>query len=37
MTTTPRKDPLAYLDDEVAALKERHLYRALRVMSFSLR
>jgi glycine C-acetyltransferase len=33
MTTTPRKDPLAYLDDEVAALKERHLYRALRVMS----
>ena len=33
MTTTPRKDPLAHLDDEVAALKERHLYRALRVMS----
>src|SRR5690242_13522852 len=33
MTTTPHKDPLAYLDDEVAALKERHLYRALRVMS----
>ncbi|HET9084136.1 MAG TPA: glycine C-acetyltransferase [Candidatus Limnocylindrales bacterium] len=33
MTTTPRKDPLAYLDDEVAALKERYLYRALRVMS----
>jgi glycine C-acetyltransferase len=33
MTTTPRNDPLAYLDDEVAALKERHLYRALRVMS----
>jgi glycine C-acetyltransferase len=33
MTTTPRKDPLAYLDDDVAALKERHLYRALRVMS----
>jgi glycine C-acetyltransferase len=26
-------DPLAFLDDEVAALKERHLYRALRVMS----
>src|SRR6476661_6761697 len=26
-------DPLAHLDDEVAALKERHLYRALRVMS----
>jgi glycine C-acetyltransferase len=33
MTTTPRKDPLAYLDDEVAALRERHLYRALRVMT----
>src|SRR6187551_3176235 len=33
MTTTPRTDPLAFLDDEVAALKERHLYRALRVMS----
>jgi glycine C-acetyltransferase len=33
MTTTPRRDPLAYLDDEVAALRERHLYRALRVMS----
>src|SRR4029079_13450882 len=33
MTTTPRKDPLAHLDDEVAALKERHLYRALRAMS----
>jgi glycine C-acetyltransferase len=33
MTTTPRKDPLAHLDDEVAALKERHLYRALRIMS----
>jgi len=31
MTTRP--DPLAFLDDEVAALKERHLYRALRVMS----
>jgi glycine C-acetyltransferase len=26
-------DPLAFLDDEVAALKERHLYRPLRVMS----
>ena len=26
-------DPLAFLDDEVAALRERHLYRALRVMS----
>ena len=33
MTTTPRPDPLAFLDDEVAALRERHLYRALRVMS----
>ena len=33
MTTTPRSDPLAFLEDEVAALKERHLYRALRVMS----
>jgi glycine C-acetyltransferase len=33
MTTTPRGDPLAFLDDEVAALRERHLYRALRVMS----
>ena len=29
----PRTDPLAFLEDEVAALKERHLYRALRVMS----
>lgn len=37
MTTTdpghPRPDPLAFLADEVAALRERHLYRALRVMS----
>ena len=33
MTTTPRPDPLAFLDDEVAALRERHLYRALRIMS----
>lgn len=37
MTTTPLSDPLsdplAFLGDEVAALKERHLYRALRVMS----
>ena len=30
---TARPDPLAFLDDEVAALRERHLYRALRVMS----
>ncbi|MDO8485525.1 MAG: glycine C-acetyltransferase [Candidatus Limnocylindrales bacterium] len=28
-----RPDPLAFLDDEVAALHERHLYRRLRVMS----
>ncbi|HYH93843.1 MAG TPA: glycine C-acetyltransferase [Candidatus Saccharimonadales bacterium] len=33
MTLTPRPDPLAFLEDEVAALRERHLYRALRVMS----
>jgi glycine C-acetyltransferase len=30
---TQRSDPLAFLDDEVAALRERHLYRPLRVMS----
>ena len=28
-----RLDPLAFLDDEVAALRERHLYRPLRIMS----
>src|SRR6187431_882389 len=33
MSTTAPTDPLAFLEDEVAALKERHLYRALRVMS----
>jgi len=33
MTTRPASDPLAFLEDEVGALKERHLYRALRVMS----
>ncbi len=33
MSTTPRTDPLGFLGDEVAALRERHLYRALRVMS----
>ena len=33
MPMTPRPDPLAFLEDEVAALRERHLYRALRVMS----
>jgi glycine C-acetyltransferase len=31
--TTQHADPLAYLEDEVAALRERHLYRPLRVMS----
>ncbi|HEX5148527.1 MAG TPA: glycine C-acetyltransferase [Candidatus Limnocylindrales bacterium] len=30
---TDRPDPLAYLADEVAALRERHLYRGLRVMT----
>jgi glycine C-acetyltransferase len=28
-----RPDPLAFLEEEVAALRERHLYRPLRVMS----
>ena len=28
-----RPDPLAFLSDEIAALRERHLYRPLRVMS----
>ena len=33
-TTPPgRPDPLGFLEDEVAALRERHLYRPLRVMS----
>lgn len=31
--STTHHDPLAFLADEVAALRERHLYRALRVMS----
>src|SRR5262245_23050646 len=31
--TTAQRDPLAFLEDEVAALRERHLYRPLRVMS----
>src|SRR5512133_2603566 len=35
--TTPRPgslpNPLAFLDDELAALRERHLYRPLRIMS----
>ena len=33
LTRDRRPDPLAFLEDEVAALRERHLYRALRVMS----
>ena len=33
MTGTARPNPLAYLDDELEALRERHLYRPLRVMS----
>ena len=33
MGTTHRPDPLAFLGDELAALRERHLYRPLRVMS----
>jgi glycine C-acetyltransferase len=30
---SPRADPLGFLDDELAALRERHLYRPLKVMS----
>ena len=33
MAADDRPDPLAFLDDELAALRERHLYRPLRVMS----
>jgi glycine C-acetyltransferase len=33
MGTASRPDPLAFLDDELAALRERHLYRPLRIMS----
>jgi len=33
MGTAGRPNPLAFLDDELAALRERHLYRPLRVMS----
>src|SRR3954454_5443770 len=33
MDTAARRNPLAFLDDELAALRERHLYRPLRVMS----
>ena len=33
MSRTRHPDPLAFLDDELAALRERNLYRPLRVMS----
>ena len=33
MDTAARRNPLAFLDDELAALRERHLYRPLRIMS----
>jgi glycine C-acetyltransferase len=33
MATVSRKDPLAFLGDELDALRERHLYRPLRIMS----
>src|SRR5215218_10308766 len=33
MTSEAANDPLAFLEDEVAALRERHLYRRLRIMS----
>jgi glycine C-acetyltransferase len=33
MGTASRPNPLAFLDEELAALRERHLYRPLRVMS----
>src|SRR6476646_7612425 len=33
MATDSRPNPLAFLDDELAAMRERHLYRPLRVMS----
>jgi glycine C-acetyltransferase len=33
MGIASRPNPLAFLDDELAALRERHLYRPLRVMS----
>ena len=33
MDSASRPNPLAFLDDELAALRERHLYRPLRVMS----
>ena len=33
MATETRRDPLAFLGDELADLRARHLYRPLRVMS----
>jgi glycine C-acetyltransferase len=33
MGTASRQDPLAFIGEELAALRERHLYRPLRVMS----
>ena len=33
MNSASRHDPLAFLDEELAALRERHLYRPLRIMS----
>ena len=33
MGSASRPNPLAFLDDELAALRERHLYRPLRVMA----
>jgi glycine C-acetyltransferase len=33
MDTASRPNPLAHLDEELAALRERHLYRPLRIMS----
>src|SRR5919112_4936080 len=35
MTTDVRPDPLAFLGEELADLRNRHLYRPLRVMSSS--
>jgi glycine C-acetyltransferase len=32
-TKSTRQDPLAFLGDELAGLRERHLYRPLRIMS----
>jgi len=33
MSTDPRPDPLAFLGEELDDLRNRHLYRPLRVMS----